>query len=115
MQRAKVLLCLPILIATLSITRPLRAEVLERASGETLSAAVGHYARARSLLIEAINEFDRGQKMADPSALLDTKQWRDSLIERSHDLDRVVDPQPRASNSGVTFNPDKRLLNEAKD
>lgn len=90
-------------------------ESLARASGETLSAAVGHYARARSLLIEAIREFERGQKVADPGALLDAKRWHDTLVDRAQELERVLDPQPKASRSGIKFQADKRLLNEAKE
>ena len=91
------------------------AEQLSRASGETLASAIGHYARARSLLIEAVREFDRAQKIADPSALLDPKRWRNSLMDRATELEKVLDPQPRVSKGGIKFNADKRLLNEAKD
>ncbi|MCO6432478.1 MAG: hypothetical protein J5J00_16615 [Deltaproteobacteria bacterium] len=88
---------------------------LGRVSGEQLASAVGHYARARSLLIEAIREFDRGHKIADPDALMDSKRWRATLLDRAKELERVLDPQPKASRSGIKFNADKRLLNEAKD
>lgn len=87
---------------------------LERASGEKLATAVGHYARARSLLIAAVREFDLGYKLANPNVLLDSQQWRSTLIDRTQELDRVLDPQPRASRTGVKFEADTRLLNEAK-
>lgn len=91
------------------------AEKTTTTNAEDLAAATGHYARARSLLVEAIREFDRGYKIADPSALIDSKRWRTSLLDKAEELERVLDPQPRVSNSGVKFNADKRLLNEAKD
>lgn len=91
------------------------AEQIGRASGETLAEAIGHYSRSRSLLIEAIREFDRGMKIAEPNALIDSKKWRTSLVDRAQELERVLDPQPRVSKGGVKFNADKRLLNEAKD
>ena len=87
---------------------------IERASGEKLSIAVGHYSRARALLIAAVREFDQGYKLANPNVLLDSQQWRSSLIDRTQELDRVLDPQPRTSRLGVQFEADTRLLNEAK-
>lgn len=115
MPKTKVAHCLLTAIICFLISQPVYAEDLIRAEGETLAMATGHYARARSLLIEALKEFDRAQKIADPSALLDVNLWRDTLLDRSKELERVLDPQPRASNSGVVFGADKRLLNEAKD
>lgn len=87
---------------------------IERAEGERLATAVGHYARARSLLIAAVHEFDRGQEYANPDTLLDSSRFRSSLINRAEELERILDPQPRASKSGVKFSADSRLLGEAK-
>ena len=86
---------------------------LERASGERLATAVGHYARARSLLIAAINEFDKGYKIANPDSVLDSKEWRVTLIDRAEELQRILDPQPRVTRGGVKYEADSRLLNEA--
>ena len=83
---------------------------LQVASGEELATAVAHYARSRSLLIAAIREFDAGRKSADPGALIDSQAWRDILLARAQDLEKVLDPQPRASKTGITTNPDPRLL-----
>lgn len=91
-----------------------QAVAVERATGERLSTAVGHYSRARSLLIAALREFDQGQKLANPSALLDSAKWRGSVLNRAEELERILDPQPRASKGGVKFNADTRLLGEAK-
>jgi hypothetical protein len=84
------------------------------ASGEKLATAVGHYARARSHIIAAIREFDTGRKFADPEPLLDSSQWRNNLISRAEELEKVLDPQPRSSKSGARFDPDPRLMGEAK-
>ncbi len=86
---------------------------LERATGERLATAVAHYSRARSLLIAAIAEFDKGYKTANPDALLVSKEWRATLIERAEELQKVIDPQPRVTRGGVKFSADTRLLNEA--
>lgn len=87
------------------------APSIERASGERLATAMGRYARARSLLIEAIHEFDRATKVARPDALLDSAEWRSNLVARAEELQRVLAPQPRATKSGVKFEADTRLLN----
>lgn len=88
---------------------------LERANQEALSAAVGHYARARSLLIAAIREFDDGYKIAKPDAILNSKLWRESVISRAEELEKILAPQPRITKTGVKFRGDNRLLQtEAK-
>jgi hypothetical protein len=88
------------------------APALERAQGERLAAATGHYARSRALLLSAIHEFDQGNKLANPDSIIDSKAWRDSLIGRAEDLNHILDPQPRASKGGVKYNADPRLLNQ---
>ncbi len=87
---------------------------LQRANNEELSAGMGHFARARSLLVAAINEFDAGLKVVNPEALLDVKGFRGSLLERAGELERVLDPQPRVSRAGVAYEPDSRLLGAPK-
>ena len=87
---------------------------IERASGDRLSTAVAHYARARMHLLAAIREFDSGMKAANANTLLDTNKFRGTLTNRAHELERVLDPQPRASNSGVMFTAEPRLIGEAR-
>ncbi len=86
---------------------------IESAKGERLAAAVGHYARSRSLILAAIREFDLGKKLATPDVLLDSAEWRSSLIDRATELEKVLDPQPRITSGGVRYQPDTRLLGEA--
>lgn len=99
-------------------SRPVSAEVrhssLGDASQEELAEAAGHYARARALLIAAVNEFDRGRKVAKPDDLIEPAKWRSSLLDRAEDLERLLDPQPRVTKGGVRFEADPRLLPEAK-
>jgi hypothetical protein len=90
------------------------ALTIERASGDRLSSAVAHYGRARMYLLAAIREFDKGMKSANAETLLDTSKFRTTLVNRASELERVLDPQPRVSNSGVTFSPDPRLIGEAR-
>ena len=81
---------------------------------EQLETATGHYARTRALLLAAINEFDKGLKVANPDAIIDSNEWRATLIDRAHELEKILDPQPRATKGGVKYSADTRLLNEAK-
>jgi hypothetical protein len=91
-----------------------RASVsIATASSEQMAAAIGHYARARSLLIAAVREFDKGMSKADASPLLDTYVWRESMISHAAELERILSPKPRESKTGVQFEPDPRLLGEA--
>ncbi len=84
----------------------------EKASPAKQSIAAGHLARARSLLIAALNEFDAGVAKADPSSLIDTGTFREGIKARAHELDRVLDPQARESETGVKYSADTRLLNQ---
>lgn len=85
---------------------------IERAKGEKLATAMGHYARARSLVVAAIREFDKGYAIVDPNALLDTRMWRDSLLDRADELARLLDPQPRATKGGVKFGAETRGIGD---
>ena len=85
-----------------------------QASQERTAEAIAHYARSRALIIAALNEFDTARKIARPDDLLEPARWRNTLIDRAEDLDRVLDPQPRATKGGIRFQPDSRLLPEAK-
>mgnify|MGYP006275652259 CR=1 FL=1 len=82
------------------------------ASQQESARAVGHYARARSLLVAAIAEFDAGVRIAEPSTLIDPRGWREALADRVREIERVLDPQPRSGAEGLKFSPDRRLLAE---
>ncbi len=86
---------------------------LGEANQETTAEAVAHYARSRALLISALHEFDTARKIARPDELLDPTKWRNTLIDRAEDLERVLDPQPKATKGGIKFSADPRLLPEA--
>lgn len=91
-----------------------RGVELGRANQEQAAEAVAHYARSRALLVSAIREFDAARKIARPDDLIDPVRWRNTLIDRAEDLERVLDPQPKATKGGIRFSADPRLLPEAK-
>jgi len=102
-------------LAVIAGTAPAHAESvsLGQASQEESAEAVAHYARSRALLISAIHEFDTARKIAKADELLDSTKWRNTLIDRAEDLERVLDPQPKATKGGIKFSADPRLLPEA--
>lgn len=91
-----------------------KSVAFEVASGERLATAVGHYSRARALLIEAVRSFEMGRSVAKPDSLINSDQWKKDLIARAEDLEIILNPQPRATKTGVKFGADTRLLNTTK-
>ena len=88
------------------------ALTIERARGARLAGAMGHYARSRALLLEALREFDTARNMARPDAVLDSDLWRETVVTRIEELQILLDPQPRASKSGVRLSGDRRILSK---
>ncbi len=86
----------------------------EYASPERTAAAVGHYARARALLIQALDEFEQGRKIARPDLLLDADEFRIALVSRAEELNRVLDPQPKVTRSGVRFKGSPDLIGDPR-
>ena len=87
----------------------------EYAAKERSNAAIGHYARARAMLVEALAEFEQGRKYARPDMLLDPEEWRLSLVSRTEELNRILDPRPRVSREGVRFSANPMLIRREKD
>lgn len=85
------------------------------ASPERTAAALGHYARARALLVEALAEFEQGKKLARPDLLIDSEEWRLDVISRTEELNRVLDPQPRVTRSGIRFQASGLLARRSKN
>ncbi|MEZ4753083.1 MAG: hypothetical protein R3A13_02095 [Bdellovibrionota bacterium] len=114
----KYLKILAICAISISFTANSSAETkslgLEEAKPEQLAAATGHYAKSRTLLIAAVREFDKAMQIAQPGALLDVNEFRNSLISRAEELERVLDPQPRISESGVKFEAYPSIIGEAQ-
>jgi len=82
------------------------------ATEQETARAIGHYTRARSLLLAALREFDAGTRVAELPTLIDPPGWRATISDRARELERVLDPQPRVTSGGVSFSPDRRLLAE---
>ena len=80
------------------------------ATAERSAVAIGHYARARTLLREALSEFEEGRKVARPDLFLDPEDWRAGVISRAEELNRLLDPQPRVTRSGATYKTEPALI-----
>lgn len=92
-----------------------KASYSSRADIENMAIAKGHYARSKALLIEAIREFDMGARRAKPDAVLNSKEWRASIVNRAEELDRFLDPQPRISGTGVKFKAEGALIRSSAE
>lgn len=86
------------------------ADAQSYASSERSAAALGHYARARAMLIEALAEFEEGKRLANPDLLIDSEQWRLTVVSRAEELNRVLDPKPKVTRSGVRYKAHKRFI-----
>jgi len=87
-----------------------RESYSEQREKTRINRATAHYARSRSLLLAAIDEFDKGRQLADPSLLLNGDQWRAGLVEKAKQMERVIAPRPREADAGVALPSDSRLL-----
>jgi len=76
---------------------------------ERETVAIGHFARARALLIEALAEFEKGKAISDPSLIIDTERWRGSIVLRAEELNRVVAPKPRITRQGISYGANSQL------
>lgn len=85
------------------------------ASEQRKNAALGHYARARTMMVEALAEFEQARKYARPDMMLDPEEWRLSVISRTEELNRLLDPRPRVTLDGVRFQANKLLIRREKD
>ena len=78
-------------------------------------AAVGYYAKARALMVEALAQFEQGRKTAQPDLLIDSEEWRLTVITLTEQLNRVIDPQIAIDNSGVTFTASQRMISRERN
>ncbi len=106
----KVILALGLLLATL----PLGAKAESYATLQRKDAALGHYARSRAMLVEALAEFEQARKIARPDMLIDPEEWRLSVISRTEELNRILDPKPRVTRGGAFFKANKLLIRREK-
>ncbi len=102
------------LIATLISSKLVLADTSYGTDGRR-NAAIGHYARARSMLVEALAEFEQGRKYAQPDMLIDSEEWRLSVISRTEELNRILDPKPKVTRDGVRFQASPLLIRRERD
>lgn len=118
MKKLGIIALLSLILASIAVadeaqiggSRGEKASYSSRADMENMSIAKGHYSRSKALLIEALREFDMGTRRAKADAVLNSKEWRASLVNRAEELDRFLDPQPRISGTGVKFKAEGALI-----
>jgi hypothetical protein len=83
-------------------------------SSDTERAAVarGHYSRARAMLLEALDEFEQGRKIARPDLFFNPETFRADIITRTEDIAKILNPQAAISIGGEQFKGSPELLTE---
>lgn len=112
--RITALALLSVVYACLSVNHAY-AEAQQYASKPRQTAAIGHYARARAMMVEALAEFEQGRKAARPDLLIDSEEFRLRLISLTEELNRVIDPKPRVSRDGVVFRGNPRMIRREQE
>ncbi len=87
----------------------------EYASPERAQAAIGHYSRARALLVQAMREFDEGRQMARPDLVINPDVWTATLNTRAEELNHIISPEARESAGGVRLTENEALLRQNFD
>ncbi len=97
-------------ILTLFFTTFAQAQTARYASESRANAAVTYYARARTMLVEALAEYEQGKKYARPDMLHDSEEFRLTLISLTEQLNSLVDPQIRITRDGVRVRANPRMI-----
>ena len=97
-------------ILTLLFTSFAQAQTARYASEQRANAAVTYYARARTMLVEALAEYEQGKKYARPDMLHDSEEFRLTLISLTEQLNSLVDPQIRITRDGVRVRANPRMI-----
>jgi hypothetical protein len=87
----------------------------EYAGPERTQAAIGHYARARTLLVEAMKEFEAGREIARPDLILNAETWKAGVSARADELGHIISPQARETSGGARFRESHATLNQNFD
>ena len=85
------------------------------ASKARATVARAHMSRARTLMVEALAEFEEARKYARPDMLIDSEDWRLRVISLTEQLNRVVDPKPRVTREGAVFRTPPRFIKRQKN
>lgn len=85
------------------------------ASNQRTRAAIGYYSRSRAMMVQALEEFEQGRKLAGPDLLIDPEEWRLSVISLTEQLNRVIDPRPKVTGQGVVFRANPRMVRRERD
>ena len=101
------LLVSALLLCVSNASAQAREKLVNGSERETV--AIGHFARSRALLIEALAEFEKGKTISDPSLIIDTERWRGSIVLRAEELNRVVAPKPRITRQGISYEANNQL------
>lgn len=105
-----------LLLITTTITSATQSQAQSSAKSlldsdpQSISRGLGHYERARSLLLAAVREFDSGYSYVKTDQVLEANVWRKTILSRAEELETILSPKPRELKAGSNYQPDSRLL-----
>lgn len=85
------------------------------ASEQRANAAITYYSRARTMLVEALSEYEQGRRYAQPNMLHDPEEFRLALISLTEELNRLVDPHVRITRDGVRVKANPRMIRRERE
>lgn len=85
------------------------------ASEERANAAVTYYSRARTMLVEALAEYEQGRRYAQPNMIHDPEEFRLELISLTEELNRLVDPHVKITRDGVRVKANPRMIRRERE
>lgn len=85
------------------------------ASEQRSNAAITYYSRARTMMVEALAEYEQGRRYAQPNMLHDPEEFRLAVISLTEELNRLVDPHVKITRDGVRVKANPRLIRRERE
>lgn len=92
-----------------------QAQNARYASEQRANAAVTYYSRARTMLVEALADYEQGRRYAQPNMIHDPEEFRLALISLTEELNRLVDPHVKITRDGVRVKANPRMVRRERE
>lgn len=103
------------LVLFLMLSSQAFAQNARYASEQRANAATTYYSRARTMLVEALAEYEQGRRYAQPNMIHDPEEFRLALISLTEELNRLVDPHVKITRDGVRVKANPRMIRRERD
>lgn len=104
-----------IVLAILMLVQSANAQNARYASEQRANAATTYYSRARTMLVEALAEYEQGRRYAQPNMIHDPEEFRLALISLTEELNRLVDPHVKITRDGVRVKGNPRMIRRERE